>query len=222
MNVLDGTRDPTESVDQSHNLASLKAEIRGSVGRRLRRSVNRRLRFVGRVRWRRGDVEARIFGRKENPERGSESGDLDFAPEPAFVAADAVHDSRDVPELFLELFLERDALHLVGEHGGFVEMAAVELVDRLEQTLHLFPDEVVLCFVAREILFVGDQVRRYFGQSAQFEEIKEIKVSQPSRAFAVGRNRVESTLELGRAGTPNAVHRVERRTWLEKRRRRRI
>ena len=44
--------------------------------------------------------------REEEFERRPEAGDLQLAPEAALVAADAVHDARDVAEVVLELVLE--------------------------------------------------------------------------------------------------------------------
>ena len=48
----------------------------------------------------------RAVVREEELERCTETGDLQLAPETAFVAADTVHDARDVAEVVLELVLE--------------------------------------------------------------------------------------------------------------------
>lgn len=54
---------------------------------------------------REGEGRLAIVG-EEELERRAEAGDLHLAPEAALVAADAVHDARDVAEVLLEFGLE--------------------------------------------------------------------------------------------------------------------
>jgi hypothetical protein len=51
-------------------------------------------------------LESHLIEFEENLEGGGETGCLYFTPEPAFVAADTVHDPSDITEVCFELFFE--------------------------------------------------------------------------------------------------------------------
>ena len=51
-------------------------------------------------------LEGLLIQLEENLQRRRNTGGLDLAPEAAFVTADAVHYTRDVPEVGFELFFE--------------------------------------------------------------------------------------------------------------------
>ena len=133
---------------------------------------------------------------EENLEGSCDTSSLHFAPEPAFIAADTVHDASDVAEVVLELRLENVRV-LATEEDRLVEAAhrTCDVYDLRKAIIRL----IVIFAVAACAVVISREVRLQTSHRAQEKDSIKVDVLQP---FGVSRNARDEALKVGTLCAP--------------------
>jgi len=105
---VDAVRQPSERVEEGDDFVASEFEVSLPHGRQIEG----------------GGIGLIKRARKEDLERRAEALRLQFAPEFAFLAADAVHDLRHVAEVVAEFHFQLLGVTTAAEHGRLVKVRA--------------------------------------------------------------------------------------------------